>query len=167
MIFDSPSSSDSLDQGDIVDGCPLVFLRQCDLNDLSTARIECVPTRVLILTQACDLAQGKTTNIGVAVVYEAQSLVDRNVLKPADIRGPIRAGRVYGWYFLPKFPTGGLPEIIVDLRQLHTVRHDLLVDLCQSGQRQARLCSPYREHLARHFAETYSRIGLPMPYDSE
>jgi hypothetical protein len=24
--------------------------------------------------------------------------------------------------------------------------------------------TPYREHLAQHFAVTYSRIGLPEPY---
>jgi len=23
------------------------------------------------------------------------------------------------------------------------------------------------EHLARHFADTYSRIGLPMPYETD
>ena len=28
----------------------------------------------------------------------------------------------------------------------------------------ARLLSPYREHLAKHFADTFSRIGLPVPY---
>jgi hypothetical protein len=25
----------------------------------------------------------------------------------------------------------------------------------------------YREHLAKHFADTYSRIGLPEPYETE
>jgi len=24
----------------------------------------------------------------------------------------------------------------------------------------------YREHLANHFADTFSRIGLPEPYDT-
>jgi hypothetical protein len=31
----------------------------------------------------------------------------------------------------------------------------------------ARLLSPYREHLAKHFADTFSRIGLPEPYDTK
>jgi hypothetical protein len=57
--------------------------------------------------------------------------------------------------------------MIVDLRQLHTVRYDLLTALCQRGRRRARLLSPYREHLAKHFADTFSRIGLPEPYESE
>jgi hypothetical protein len=56
--------------------------------------------------------------------------------------------------------------MIVDLRQLHTVRLDLLAALIQSGHRRARLWSPYREHLAKHFANTFSRIGLPEPYET-
>jgi hypothetical protein len=59
-----------------------------------------------------------------------------------------------------------MPESIVDLRQLHTVRLDLLVALCLRGQRRVRLQPLYREHLAKHFADTYSRIGLPDPYDT-
>jgi hypothetical protein len=167
VIFDPPEPLDSLDQGDIVAGCPLVFLKPCDLDDLGASEIECVPARVLVLTQTCDLANLKAANIAVAVIHDARHLVDQGLLKPADVRGPIRGGRVFGWYFLPASPDAGLPEMIVDLRQLQTVRLDLLVTLCQRGMRRARLRSPYREHLARHFADTYSRIGLPVPYESE
>jgi hypothetical protein len=28
------------------------------------------------------------------------------------------------------------------------------------------LLSPYREHLAQHFAVTYMRIGLPAPFET-
>jgi hypothetical protein len=57
--------------------------------------------------------------------------------------------------------------MIVDLQQLHTVRLDLLTALCRQGKRRARLVCPYREHLAKHFADTYSRIGLPAPYETD
>jgi hypothetical protein len=60
----------------------------------------------------------------------------------------------------------GLPEMIVDLRQLHTVRHDQLTLLCRTGRRKARIQAHYREHLAKHFADTFSRIGLPRPYET-
>jgi hypothetical protein len=104
---------------------------------------------------------------GIAVVLDAQSLVDQNLLKAADIGGSIRAGRVFGWYFLPASGEHFLPEMIVDLRQLHTVRIDLLTALCHRGHRRARVLAPYREHLAKHFADTFSRIGLPQPYDTQ
>ncbi len=167
MIYGHILPSDAIDQGDIIEECPLTFVHRYDLDDLDQNEIEFVPTRVLVLTQTCDLANQKTSMVTVAVVHDAQSLVDQNVLKPADIRGAIRAGRVFGWYFLPAIDGFGLPEMIVDLRQLHTVRLDILNELCRRGQRRARLLSPYREHLAKHFADTYSRIGLPEPYDTQ
>jgi hypothetical protein len=56
--------------------------------------------------------------------------------------------------------------MVVDLRRLHTVRLDLLRDLCRAGRRRGRVRPLYREHLAKHFADTYSRIGLPRPYET-
>ena len=103
----------------------------------------------------------------VAVVLDADSLVVSGRLKAADIRGPIRAGRVFGWYFLPKSEQLGLQEMIVDLRQLHTVPIDLLTALCRSGKRRARVEPLYREHLNKHFANSYDRIGLPEPFETE
>jgi hypothetical protein len=167
VIYSWSSPVSPIDQGDIVVECPLVFLINYDANVPADARVECVPTRVLVLTQTCDLAQKKTTAVTVAIVHEARSLVDQGLLKPADVRGPVRAARVYGWYFLPASSDLGLNEMIVDLRQLHTVRLDLLTSLSRDGKRKARLLSPYREHLAKHFADTYSRIGLPDPYETE
>lgn len=99
-------------------------------------------------------------------MHEAEKLVAHGILKSADIRGPIRAYRVYGWYFLPESDPCRLPETVLDLRQLHTVRLDLLAELSRRGKRQGRINTPYREHLAQHLATTYSRIGLPFPYQT-
>jgi hypothetical protein len=123
--------------------------------------------RVVVLTQTCDLANQKVRQAVCAVIYDALYLVEQQLLKGAEVRGPVRAGRVYGWYYLPASPALGLPEMIVDLRQLHTVRLDLLTALCQRGHRRASIQPLYREHLAKHFADTYSRIGLPEPYVTE
>jgi hypothetical protein len=166
MIYGGASPRDPIDQADIVEGCPLIFVSGYDPDDFDKNEIEFVPTRVVVLTQTCDLVNRKTSMVTVAIVLDAHSLVDRNLLKPADIRGPIRAGRVFGWYFLPASVEHRLPEMVVDFRQLHTVRLDLLAELCSRGQRRARLLTPYREHLAKHFADTFSRIGLPEPYDT-
>ena len=167
MIYRVPGSDDPLDQADIIEMCPIPLLTEFDLEGVNPPQIQVSPCRVLVLTQACDLANRKASHVTVAVVHDVQSLVDQNLIKPTDVRGPIRAGRVFGWYFLPANRGCGLPEMIVDLRQIHTVRLDLLTALCQRGHRPARLLSPYREHLAKHFADTFSRIGLPAPYETE
>ena len=117
-----------------------------------------------MLTQACDLAQVKSARVTIAVIHDADEMIVRGVLKPAMVRDQIRTHRVYGWYFLPAGP--GLPESLVDLRNLHTVPRELLEELIANGQRVARLLTPYREHMAQHFATTYARIALPEPYET-
>jgi hypothetical protein len=167
MIYRLPPPDDPLDQGDLIDACPILELTDYDLQERKPLATNYSLQRVLVLTQTCDFANAKTRLIVVAVVLNAQSLIDRQLLKAEEIRGHVRSGRVYGWYFLPKHIEFGLPEMIVDMRQLQSVRVDLLTDLCQRGQRRARIQPLYREHLAKHFADTYSRIGLPEPYETE
>jgi len=167
MIYRLPAADEPLDQGDVIRGCPLVVVESYDPAQPERLPVTGAPTLVILLTQACDLANQKAKAIVVAAVLDAQTLVAQGLLKAADVKGPLRAGRVYGWYFLPKSAELGLPEMIVDLRQLHAVRSDLVLDLCQRGQRQARIQPLYREHLAKHMADTYSRIGLPQPYETD
>lgn len=167
MIYRLPPPDDPLDQGDIIETCPILELTEYDLDGRKPLATTYSLQRILVLTQTCDLANTKARLVVVGIVLDAQALMDKHMLKAVDIRGPIRAGRVYGWYFLPKNVELGLPEMIVDLRQLQTVRFDLLTALCQRGQRKARVQPLYREHLAKHFADTYSRIGLPQPYETE
>ncbi|MCY2988302.1 MAG: hypothetical protein NTY19_10635 [Planctomycetota bacterium] len=170
MIFDSPPPDAPVDQGDIIDGCPLQHLATFDVTDLLAERapdsVVSTYSRVLVLTQTCDLAQKKSSVVLVAAVRVAADMVRQGILKAIDVQGPIRGGRVFGWYYLPRVEACGLPESVVDLRQIHTIRRDLLTALCLHGKRRGRIRPLYREHLARHFAETYARIGLPQPYET-
>lgn len=167
MIYQTPAPDAPLDQADLVSSCPIALLMEFDLEGVKPPEVQVSLCRILVLTQACDLANLKASSVTVAIVHDAHTLVEQNLIKPADVRGPIRAGRVFGWYYLPASGEWGLPEMIVDLRQVHTVRFDLRTALCQSGHRHARLLSPYRKHLAKHFADTFSRIGLPAPYETD
>jgi hypothetical protein len=60
MIFDSPPPDAPVDQGDIIDGCPLHHLESFDLATLLAERepesVVSTYSRVLVLTQTCDLA---------------------------------------------------------------------------------------------------------------
>jgi hypothetical protein len=47
------------------------------------------------------------------------------------------------------------------------VQRDYLLAFCAPGQRKARFQPLYRERLAKHFTDTYSRIGLPEPFETE
>lgn len=158
-----PAASDPLTQGDIIDDCPLVGLNlgalSFDLNDPAT---KWWTSRVIVLTQACDLAQAKVESVLVARVHGAQTLVDTGVLKGTVIRDQMRRHQVFGWYSLPAAtaPTS-MVESVIDLRDVHSVPRMALEQLIQGGKRIASLTSPYREHLAQHFAVTYMRVAQP------
>ncbi len=166
MIYAHPSSADPIDQGDLIDDCPLLTALHLDPATGHPLKAGVELHRITILTQTCDIANEKVTTANVAQVFDAQKLVEQGMLKASDVRGPVRAGRVWGWYYLPADTTLGLPEMIIDLRRLHTVPLDLLRTLSKNDKRRARLQVPYREHLAKHFADTFSRIGLPQPYET-
>jgi hypothetical protein len=163
MIYQHVADDAPLSQGDIFDDCPALFWSNAAAGaastDAGTARV-----RAVVLTQACDLAQSKATRVLLAVVHEVKKLVDRGILKADVIREQIRAHRVFGWYFLPR--GAEIDECIVDLRDLHTLPRELLERLIRQGKRLCRIQPPFREHLAQHFSTTYSRIGLPEPYET-
>jgi hypothetical protein len=166
MIYDSPAPDAPLDQGDLIDACPILAVAHFDVNAPDAVQVKITNPRVVLVTQTCDLANDKVTIGTVATVFAAQELVDDGILKPADVKGPLRSGRIWGLYFLPADAARGLGEMIVDLRRLHTVRLDILRELCRAGKRRGRVQPLYREHLAKHFADTFSRIGLPRPYET-
>jgi hypothetical protein len=162
MIYDRPGSDESVTQGDIFDDCPLLFW---DVEGLDKPAATEISTRVVVLTQACDMALGKATQILIAVVHAAHHLVATGAITAKLVRDQVRTHRVYGWYFLPA--GGAMKESIVDLRNLHTIPRIMLDQLTRNGKRVCRITTPYREHLAQHFSTTYARIGLPEPYPSQ
>jgi hypothetical protein len=162
MIYEQPDPALGVSQGDIIDDCPILFWDVPPDADDGQPESQTTRVRVIVLTQACDLAQAKATRVLVAVVQNVQFLVERGVLSSKTIRDQVRIHRVYGWYFRPAGSTIG--ESIVDLRDLHTIPRLVLERLLQDGKRVSRLQTPYREHLGQHFATTYARIALPEPY---
>lgn len=165
MIYEVPPDNTALSQGDIFEPCSLVnWITERD--STGTLRVEPASSqeRVVVLTQACDLANPKTSRVQIAVVHATDKLVVSGILKAQTIRDQVRRHRVFGWYFLPA--GNGNPESIVDLHDIHTVPRELLEEHVRLGHRTSAIATPFREHLAQHFATTYSRIALPEPYET-
>ena len=156
-----------LTQGDILEACPIFMLHPSAPIDRLDQELDGQFQRVVVLSQACDLANAKATRVQVASVFRASALVDDGILKAPQIRDQIRRGQIFGWYFLPASADPNLPESVVDLRELHTVPRDFVDRLIAAGNRIGRLITPFREHLAQHFAVTYKRIALPDPYETQ
>jgi hypothetical protein len=113
LIYEAAGGDAPIDQADIIDGCLILSLKDIDLDGRNAPELNVSISRVLVLTQTCDLANRKASTATVAVTLDVQFLVQQNLLKPSDIKGPIRAGRVFGWYLLPASGQHGLPEMVV------------------------------------------------------
>jgi len=168
-MFARLAVSDPLSQGDLIEDCPLVGLSLGTLPfDLTDPPMKWWTARIVVLTQSCDLVQAKTDSILVAPVHDAQRLVDQSVIKVSAIRDQVRRHQVFGWYFIPAVTAPlALAESLIDLRDVHSVPRVVLEQLIGVGKRVASLVSPYREHLAQHFAVTYMRVALPEPYGTK
>src|SRR5205085_768128 len=123
MIYQEALPGEALTQGDILDDCPLLYWEFPAASEKEPRSVT-ARTRVVVLTQACDLAQVKATRVLVAIVHNARLLVERGILRSQVIREQIRFHRVYGWYFLPAGVR--MEESIADLRHLHTIPRILL-----------------------------------------
>jgi hypothetical protein len=168
MIYAGPNSDEPLTQGDVFDGCPVYGIKLTGTPvDLAASPIRW-EQRVVVVSQACDLINAKARDAVVAVVHTAQAVVERGELKASTVRDQIRRGLAFGWYFLPTAQAPiPIPESLIDFRDLHTVPLPVLARLIADGKRVGRLLTPYREHMAQHFAVTYMRIGLPEPMETE
>src|SRR5947209_136772 len=102
MIYSRPADEEAIDQGDLIEGYPLSWPVTWDLDQTPPLTFEVELQRVIVLTQTCDLANQKATRIVVTPAPDARAVVESGVLKASDVKGPVRAGRVWGWYFLPK-----------------------------------------------------------------
>jgi hypothetical protein len=71
MIYRRPAPAEPIDQGDIIEACPLVTLETADLSSVEILPVRHALERVLVLTQTCDLAQQRATRVVVAVAHEA------------------------------------------------------------------------------------------------
>ena len=63
MIYQMPAIHDPLDQGDIIDGCPVLQIAGFDPANPTSPQVSCSTQRVVVLTQTCDLANQKTQRI--------------------------------------------------------------------------------------------------------
>lgn len=60
-MFDLPAPDADLTQGDIIDACPITAWTKVSGSD--AWQLEQSKERVLVLTQSCDLANGKATRV--------------------------------------------------------------------------------------------------------
>lgn len=175
--YEFPNKNIALDQGDVIEKCPLPFLPQpekcCAESEPEPYDVDVPPRiaqlRVVVMTQACDLnkkqPQQRVVVCPVRVVVDSGTPSSDEMLISSGDLGNIMKGRVIGLHYLSaveeNHPIPSVPAMVVDLRQVYTVPRALLETLIQQENRPFKLGMLDRANLAIRFAYSFIRVGLP------
>jgi hypothetical protein len=162
----------SLEQGELIPDLPVPVTRTVVFEGGQPVRVgtHLEVVDALVLTQTCDLVQGKAAEVLVCSVVSWDVLVGTELARGNSM--------VAGSPFIEKLIEGAIPPLsllhrrqarpslpwsVANFRRLYTVEKSYIDDvLVERGTaRRLRLRSPYREHLAQAFARYFMRVGLP------
>ena len=185
--YEEVEGATKLMQGDLILNCPLVAwkavppqLSGSGETELLRGMTEAIQADTVVMTQACDLEQGKVQNVvlcphlSLTEYYGAwKAEMERKGQNPTQKAwrshcDDIREGYVWNLAVLSAGSTERLSteHRIVDFHDIFTVPRDFLESLLQQrGQPRLRLLPPYREHLSQAFARFFMRVGLPSPVE--
>jgi hypothetical protein len=139
--------------------------------------VEAVEADVVIMTQACDLEQGKVTNVVLCPHLSLsefredwENTMRRQGQNPTQKSWSryckhICDGQIWNLTMLDagSCETLSTEHCIVDFAEVFTVPRRFLESfLEQRGELRLRLRPPYREHLSQAFARYFMRVGLPV-----
>jgi hypothetical protein len=176
----------ALTQGDIILDCPLL---KWQLDDVAEGELNASGERlfkaaigikadVLVMTQACDLEQGKVSDVVLCPCHalsrykpaweDAERTRKQNPTSKAwsAFCEDIKNGYVWNLFMTDSLCEGEITSDhrIVDFHRIHTVPRAFLDTLLAArGSKRLRLLPPYREHLSQSFARFFMRVGLPIP----
>lgn len=182
--YEAVDAESCLSQGDIILDCPIVRwaskpieLQLGQEGKVLESLVEAAKADVIVMTQACDLEQGKVTNV---ILCPHISLA--NYKEYWERAGEMKEGKKpnakqwaktckdlsngYMWN-LAMLNEGNVDELtlshrVVDFHEVYTVPRVFLESLLKSrGEARLRLRPPYREHLSQAFARFFMRVGLP------
>ncbi|CAN5162315.1 hypothetical protein BH10PLA2_BH10PLA2_22010 [soil metagenome] len=181
--YDLVHCTDSITQGDILLGCPILNWlpnpppdphTDANLKDYAGAFSE----DVIVMTQACDLEHDKVQNVVLCPHLSLstfrnswQRWMESRRQTPSEkawksLCGDILAGYVWNQTMIDASNDQTLPmePRVVDFHEVFTLPRAFLEGwMRRSGKQRLRLRPPYREHLSQAFARFFMRVGLPEP----
>ncbi|MDG3008438.1 hypothetical protein [Paludisphaera mucosa] len=179
-----------LTQGDIITECPLLTWETpkadagealgptpVDSVDRLSRMAEARKADVVVMTQACDLAQSKVSNVVLCpclplskfkVRWEDSEKSRNQVPSPKAWKrlcDDIKDGYMWNLFMMDSLPESEITteHRIVDFHAIFTVPRTFIETLLvERGAKRLSLLPPYREHLSQSFARYFMRVGLPQ-----
>lgn len=164
---------DELAQGDVLrDFEVLVPTTVCE-DGVDTCTAELKEFDVVVVTQSCDIKQGKSTSLLLCPLFELWDFIKEAKARGenwgGDMREKLRQGLLPGYHLIDAFVHDDvtLPLSVVDFHEVYTSPTNHVKKFAESCGPRLRLCPPYREHLAQAFARFFMRVGLPVDIPKE
>lgn len=145
---------EDLEQGDFIPNCLIpVFGDDFDpsaIPDGETLPVHLEEYNVIIVTQSCDLENGKVRRVALCPVVTLQEMEKSSPGFTTKSFPNVRAGRVHGLYLLKPFPEiyNLAGDHIVDFREIYALPIGYLKKHAVSLGSRLSLESPFREHFS-------------------
>ena len=168
------TDSENITQGDIIENCIVASLVSI-VEEGNKTQAKAIGTKIngIVLTQSCDIEQGKLKNIILCPISFKNEFVQNRLLEgnnekqiKKDLEG-ISKGAQHAFHLLNKCELDDYVKdyMIVNFKEIYSIPLDLIKKIAKENNKRLRLCSPYREHLSQAFARYFMRVGLPAPID--
>ncbi len=156
-------ADDPLFQGDILRNCPVLMNPAETVDEGDEISAVSQEADVVVLSQTCDLVQGKAPLI---LVSEIRTLTGFRQDRPSTdnkFLENVRRGYVHALHLLNKCPLGGFNNdiLVVNFHFTFSLDRGSFQRFVKDYGDRIRLLSPYREHLSQAFARFFMRVGLP------
>ncbi|MBP9019402.1 MAG: hypothetical protein KBG04_06270 [Bacteroidales bacterium] len=180
-------SGKPLSQGELIFDCPLITWKGEKIShvnkldpDILEAATEAVRADVIVMTQACDLANNKVENVILCPhlsIDEFKKSWEDDFKKKSQTPTPkawkgvcdsICNGFIWNQSMLNSGDVGGkkIDKRVVFFHEVYTIPRIFLESLVKAPDKiRIQLKPPYREHLSQAFARFFMRVGLPAPID--
>ena len=143
--------------------CPVPILKERPFPAQATQSVEIKIYDLIIVTQSCDLEQGKAQFVALCPIFPLDVYEAINPeLKGKGRWEQVRKGRVEGLYLLssPTNPENNREALVVDFGEIHSLPFELLASHVQQNGSHWRLKSPYLEHFSQAFARFFNARRL-------
>jgi hypothetical protein len=127
--------------------------------------IETIETRVVVLSQSCDLENKKTPFVVVAAVFTLDEFEATNPeFKGKGRWSEVARGRIEALHMLHPPNNSNDPRkfLVVSFRDVAALPFYYVEGIAKKAGKRPRLQSPYLEHLSQSFGRFFMRVALPI-----